>query len=232
MSPMGMVYVNHQTGQVRSVPAAGGAPPAFSASSSPVPPLAEITVPPILSWTPGAPTAVTFSGASNVEGREGAKWAWAASLLYNCSPGTDTCTALPLAFNPYGGRTFTIDVPPYAGTLEVTLNVTSYAGLAAVAQTVRAAAVGVTECTCTGSRITSAVFLGSASPTPSPSRGWLAAAAHPKSTGVDTSSPLFIALVASFSTLLTLVVLGAVLYYTGAATSVLGLARAARFCGN
>ena len=90
MTPLGMAYVDHTHGIVRSLSNAGGSPP--SPSTSPLPAYASIiassvsTVGSIAStWTPGVGNQ-TFWAESNVEGREGRcvrgrervlrRWSW------------------------------------------------------------------------------------------------------------------------------------------------------------
>jgi hypothetical protein len=143
-------------------------------------------------------------------------------LLYDCNHNVSSCKALPLANVTFGDRSWTIPSPPYAGTIEAQLTVSSYGGLAAASAPVYLAAAGVTPCLCTGPRLVTAQFAGSASPTPSASRGSRAAAKSGRGGGVDTRSPLFVGLVSAFSALAAVGVVVAAMYFTGGLAALRG----------
>lgn len=130
--------------------------------------------------------------------------------------------ALPLANVTFGDRSWTIATPPYAGTIEAVLSVSSYGGIAAASAPVYLAASGVEPCLCTGPRIVTAQFAGSASPTPSASRGARAGPKSRGSGGVDTRSPLFVGLVSAFSALAAVGVVVAAMYFTGGLAALRG----------
>ena len=154
--------------------------------------------------------------APAVEGREGANFAWAATLNYDCAPVNDSCFSMPLrATGQLGGKNFSVTLPPYPGTLEVSLDVRTYGGYGATAQKLHAASVGSSACTCRGNRTITAYFMGTPSRTPSPSHGWRAAAAKKPAGGVNTKSPLFVGLLSAAATLVAIALVVVALYASG-----------------
>jgi hypothetical protein len=161
-----------------------------------------------------------------VEGREGANFEWSATLNYDCIPVNDSCFSMPLrATGQLGGKNFTLLLPQHPGTIEVSLDVRTYGGFGATAQRLYAASLGAAACTCSGNRTITTAFLGTPSRTPSPSRGWraaAAAAAKKPAGGVDTKSPLFIGLLSAGATLVAIALVVAALYASGAGATLLG----------
>ena len=172
--------------------------------------MAAIQPPDSVVWTPSARTNVTLFSTNNVEGREGSTYSWRVMLNYNCNVNTSACMSMPVAYRQYGAKNYTLETPPYAGTLEVVLNVSSYGGIYATSPRVYLPAAGTSPCLCTGERLVTAQFMGSASPSPSPSKGHAVKKAG--GSAVDTKSALFIGLVSAFTTLAT-VGLGLVAVY-------------------